>query len=64
MQKSVTNWICLFFLGTAKPCAAHSELFCKGLQSHVVFQLLSLVGEGVNVGFDMVCHDMVWHWDQ
>jgi hypothetical protein len=27
MQKSVTNWICLFFLGTAKPCAAHSELF-------------------------------------
>ncbi len=27
IQKSVTNWICLFFLGTAKPCAAHSELF-------------------------------------
>jgi hypothetical protein len=27
MQKSVTNWICLFFLGTAKPCAAHLELF-------------------------------------
>jgi hypothetical protein len=61
MRKSVTNRICLFFLGMAKPCAAHflSCLFCEGLQSHIVFQLLSLIGEGVNVGPDMVCHDMV-----
>jgi hypothetical protein len=27
MQKLVMNWICLFFLGMAKPCAAHSDLF-------------------------------------
>jgi hypothetical protein len=27
MQKLVTNRICLFFLGMAKPCAAHLELF-------------------------------------
>ncbi len=27
VRKLVTNRICLFFLGMAKPCAAHSELF-------------------------------------
>ncbi len=65
MWKSVTNWICLFFFGMAKPCVAHLELLsCEGLQSYTVFWHLSLIGEGVNVGLDMACHDMVWHWDQ
>jgi hypothetical protein len=27
MQKSMTNQICLFFLGMAKPCVAHLDLF-------------------------------------
>jgi hypothetical protein len=58
MQKSMMNWICLFFFGTIKPCAAHSELFV--LQSTPIshsLRLLSLVGEGVNMGLDMICHD-------
>jgi hypothetical protein len=37
--------------------------YCEGLQSHIVFQLLSLIVGGANVGLGTVCHDMVWHWD-
>jgi hypothetical protein len=65
MQKSVTNRICLFFLGTAKPCAAHSELFV--LRRTPILHSLStffLIGEGANMGLDTACHDTVWHWDQ
>jgi hypothetical protein len=64
MQKSVTNWICLFFLGKAKPCAAHSELFVLRRTPIVHSLSTSLIGEGANVGLDMACHDTVWHWDQ
>jgi hypothetical protein len=65
MQESVTNRIYLFFKGMAKPCAAHSELFvlCRTPILHSLSTSF-LIREGANVGLDMACHDMVWHWDQ